>query len=209
MGRHHKSKSSKSSKHTKHVKRSHAKHIHRRKGGRLTKQVEQLDELTRTLNPTDEMEQISQSIQDLHNLLNEYRDNIVFLENNKTDIIDRTYQEIDISNKLNMIKSKADTVYLFTTDYMNKNLPAMTHELGNLINEAEDYVEAKQKDSFVYYVPFLNTYLYEKEKGELVDAIKHIEDLYVNNIKTILKLNDEIKDIIIELDRYYDIACEH
>ena len=212
MGRHHKSKNSlkRSKKHKKRREKKREKHQkhesdRERRQKRLEKKIDYLREISIKFEEGDDMKEISQSILDLHSMLDTYRDSISYLQCNESRLLNLASHELDIAEKLDSVKSKADFVYIFATDYMKKNLPAMTRELGNLIDECEDYVEAKERDHFMYYVPFLNKYLYEKEKGEFVDAIRQIEELYVNNIRMILDLYEEIKNVIQELDNYYGI----
>jgi phosphopantetheine adenylyltransferase len=197
MGRNH------NSKHSRRKRHRHKKGHNRER--KLERKIEYLREISATFDESDDMKQISQSILDIHSLLEKYRAGIRYLQENENDLIDRACYELDIAEKLDTLRSKADTVYLFTTDYMKKNISGMTQELAKVMDECEDYVEAKNKDHFVYYLPLVNKYLYEKEKGELIEAIRHIENVYLSNVRLMLKLYDEVQEIMQDLDKYYGI----
>lgn len=156
----------------------------------------------------NEMKQISQFILNLNCLLKNYRGNIGFLARNEAIITDRIWHELKVGEKLEQLKSKANVVYFFVMRYMKKNIRAMNREMNKVKNEYDDYAEALNKDSFVYYIPILGTYLYNKEKEELLVAIKRIEDKYLKDVRLMLEVLDDIKILMEELDGYYGIVSE-
>jgi hypothetical protein len=180
-------------------------HIKRRYGKIIDRRLRRLRKWLLMFDETDDMAEIINSIIDMYILMKIYNDNIRYITENEDKIIDQTCIELEVADKLDTLRFKADTVYLFTTVYMKKNLSRITKKLSKVIKEYEDLIEVKNKEKIIYHIPILNEYLYKKEKKELINAINRVEKLYIKKMRMNIDLLEEVDNIIQELDGYYGI----